>query len=171
MTFERTAIRKDLTGQRFGRLLVLWPSGKTKRGYVWAAQCDDGNVIHRTAALLLRGTVRSCGCLQKEWAAQQGRADLTTHGRSRTQEAAAYYGACDRCLNIRSKYWKRYGGRGIQFRFASFEDFFAHIGPKASPELELDRTDNDGHYEIGNVRWATPSQSNKNRRMPWKKAN
>jgi hypothetical protein len=63
--------------------------------------------------------------------------------------------------------YTNYGGRGIQFLFDSFEQFYAEIGPRPAG-LTLDRIHNDGHYEPGNVRWATRSEQNRNRRR-WKK--
>jgi hypothetical protein len=47
-----------------------------------------------------------------------------------------------------------------------FNAFLAHIGRKPSPELTLDRIDNDGDYQPGNVRWATRQQQSSNRRKP-----
>lgn len=44
-----------------------------------------------------------------------------------------------------------------------FSAFLAHIGSKSSPDLMLDRINNDGHYEPGNVRWVTSKQSASNR--------
>lgn len=78
-------------------------------------------------------------------------------------EYFAYRAARNRCTNPNNKAWHDYGGRGIEFRFTSFEEFYKHIGPK--PEgLTLDRIRNEGHYEIGNVRWATWSEQNLNKR-------
>jgi hypothetical protein len=55
--------------------------------------------------------------------------------------------------------WKDYGGRGIEFRFSSVLKaglwVLANLGKRPSPQHELDRIDNDGHYEPGNLRWAT----------------
>ena len=50
----------------------------------------------------------------------------------------------------------------IEFRFESFDQWFAELGPR--PEgMTVDRIDNDGHYEPGNVRWATQAEQNANR--------
>jgi NUMOD3 motif len=60
---------------------------------------------------------------------------------------------------------KYHGDRGIKFLFTSFEQFIAEIGRRPSPQHSLDRFPNkNGNYEPGNVRWATSSQQNKNRR-------
>jgi len=83
---------------------------------------------------------------------------------SGTPEYNAYVGARDRCRNPRTRDWIDYGGRGIEFRFTSFEQFFAEVGLKPGPEYSLDRINNNGHYEPGNVRWALLKTQNKNRR-------
>jgi regulator of sirC expression with transglutaminase-like and TPR domain len=46
----------------------------------------------------------------------------------------------------------------------SFEAFLAYIGPRPSPQHSVDRINVNGHYEPGNVRWATHSEQAKNRR-------
>lgn len=79
-------------------------------------------------------------------------------------EYHAYMAAKGRCTNRRNRSYGEYGGRGIQFRFDSFEDFLAHVGPRPSPAYSLDRIDNDGHYEMGNLRWATKRVQANNRR-------
>lgn len=81
-----------------------------------------------------------------------------------TPEYTAYINARDRCTNPRHRDFKNYGGRGIKFRFKSVHQFLAEVGRKPSPEFVLDRIDNDGHYEVGNLRWATRSESQKNQR-------
>jgi len=82
---------------------------------------------------------------------------------SKTPEYRAYQDAKQRCTNPNSGRWYTHGGRGIQFLFNNFGEFFEAVG--ARPEgMTLDRIDNDGHYESGNLRWATPSQQMSNRR-------
>jgi hypothetical protein len=86
-----------------------------------------------------------------------------SHGMNRTPEHYAYSNAKDRCTNPRSRRFSGYGGRGIKFLFTSFEQFFSLLGPR--PEgMTLDRINNDGHYEPGNVRWATWEQQYSSRR-------
>jgi hypothetical protein len=74
-----------------------------------------------------------------------------------------------RCSARTGKSYENYGARGIkvcdEWR-ADFLAFFRHIGPKPGPEYSVDRIDNDGNYEPGNVRWATRSQQAVNQRRP-----
>ena len=69
-----------------------------------------------------------------------------------------------RCENSNHHQYQDYGGRGIEFRFATFADFFAELGPRPNG-LTLDRIDNDGHYETNNVKWATRKEQVVNRRI------
>lgn len=71
-----------------------------------------------------------------------------------------------RCLNPKNKKWDRYGGRGIRIYepwINDFKEFYDYVGPRPSNQHSIDRIDNDGHYEPGNVRWATPEEQVYNR--------
>jgi len=83
-------------------------------------------------------------------------------------EYRAYIDAKRRCTNPNSQRWYTHGGRGIKFLFANFEEFLCDVGLRPNG-MTLDRIDNDGHYEPGNIRWATPSQQVSNRRNYKKK--
>jgi len=86
---------------------------------------------------------------------------MRKQGITTTPEYNIYTAAQQRCNNPNVKCFKDYGGRGIKFLFTSFEQFFAELGPR--PEgLTLDRINNDGNYEVGNVRWATRSEQRMN---------
>jgi hypothetical protein len=69
-----------------------------------------------------------------------------------------------RCTNPKSNRYYLYGERGIQVKYANYWEFLRDVGPRPSPKHSIDRINNDGHYEIGNCRWATPSEQNYNRR-------
>jgi hypothetical protein len=90
------------------------------------------------------------------------------HGWFGTSEFAAYNNAKSRCTNPNYPNYNNYGGRGIHFYFFDFEHFIGHIGPRPKG-LSLDRINNDGHYEPGNVRWATDEEQRANRRRTKKK--
>lgn len=72
-----------------------------------------------------------------------------------------------RCTDPKEITYHRYGGRGIQFKFGSVYEatcwIVQHLGVPTDTSLTLDRIDNNGHYEPGNLRWATVSQQMKNR--------
>jgi len=76
-----------------------------------------------------------------------------------------------RCNNPNDKDWHRYCGRGIKVceRWNSFENFIADVGLPPSPDLQMDRINNDGDYEPGNIRWANVYEQQVNSRhiMIW----
>lgn len=83
--------------------------------------------------------------------------------KSSTPEYSSFKHARYRCSSPKCDKWAEYGGRGIQFKFESFEQFLAEVGPRPAG-MTLDRINRNGDYEPGNVRWATKSHQNKNRR-------
>lgn len=162
LTYQTDVMRKpfnDLAGRKFGRLTVLWPEGrKWKTAVIWLCACECGAIRHVAGQSLLAKLTLSCGCYHQD--------RITTHGRTYTSEYGAYKQAKQRCINPQCAWWPEYGGRGIQFKFQSFEEFFAELGPKPGREYSLDRINNDGHYQPGNVRWATRKQQANNQRRP-----
>ena len=73
-----------------------------------------------------------------------------------------------RCTNSRHKEWENYGGRGILLKFSSRMEFILWVSANLPhPDykgVEIDRADNDGHYEPGNLRLATRTEQNRNKR-------
>lgn len=91
------------------------------------------------------------------------------HQMTYSVEYRAWKHAKERCFNPKARGYARYGGRGITMCpewVHDFAAFFVHIGPRPAKGLLLDRIDNDGHYEPGNVRWATPLVSGRNHGYP-----
>jgi hypothetical protein len=81
-------------------------------------------------------------------------------------EYNAWVSARYRCTIDKHPQWSNYGGRGIdmcQRWRESFAAFLSDMGPRPSPVHQLDRIDNDGHYEPGNCRWVTRQENLKNK--------
>lgn len=90
------------------------------------------------------------------------------HGHTTGKFSPTYQSWCSmiqRCTNPNRESWPYYGGRGITVcpRWMSFDNFLEDMGERP-PGLSLDRIDNDGNYEPGNCRWATPEEQHANRR-------
>jgi hypothetical protein len=167
---KRTRPRRlqDLSGQRFGRLVVIRKldekhpaSGHT----MFLCQCDCGQEKKAIGCMLLNGNTRSCGCLAKESGRRAGR-DAVRHGMYNTKVYHAWISMKGRCLNPRHPEYPNYGGRGItvcQRWKDSFENFLADMGVPF-PSLSLDRIDNSLGYSPDNCRWATVKQQANNKR-------
>ena len=158
-------IFQDLTGQRFNKLVVLKYIGKVKSGQSrWLCKCDCGNEHEAIGSHLKRENIKSCGCLLTT---EERSKSHIRHGWSNTPEWNSYHAAKKRCNPAFAEYNPRHAGRGIEFRFNSFEEFIEEVGPRPEPKFDysLDRyPNNDGHYEKGNVRWATRFTQAGNRR-------
>ena len=67
---------RDITDNRFGRLLVKSPTKDESGRKVWECLCDCGRTCYRTYSALNKGQAKSCGCLQKEAAKRNGQAQI-----------------------------------------------------------------------------------------------
>jgi hypothetical protein len=132
----------------------------------WLCRCSCGQTTTVDGQNLRQGGTRSCGCLTEpnldRW---------VTHGLNKGGQhplATTYHMMKRRCLQPNSRSWRNYGGRGIAICDRWINDFAAFVedvGPRPGPGYTLDRMDNDGNYQPGNVRWATASEQRLNQRL------
>ena len=150
--------RKEFVGRTFGRLTVIarfkHPSLNV---FFFKCLCQCGKVANIRANSVTGGITKSCGCFRRE--------KLKTHGQSRSAAHRLWCSIKNRCYNPHASNFQHYGGRGIKMHAEwrdSFEAFFRDVGdpPKGK---RIDRKENSGNYEPGNIRFvdAVTQQNNK----------
>jgi hypothetical protein len=150
-------------GMKFGRLTVLSDvnsNGKSHRKVLVKCECGNEKEVFLSGIKGVKAKIISCGCFRKEVMIKR----KTIHGDCRSQEYAAYSTAYQRCNNEKTRNYKDYGGRGIKFLFKNYQEFITHIGKKPTPNHSLDRIENNGNYQIGNVKWSTLEEQTLNKR-------
>lgn len=156
---------QDLTGKRFGRVLVISRAENGKHGAIrWLCLCDCGKYNTSFASGLKQGIVNSCGCLHKEVLKKIGE-KRRTHGLSKSKESYAWQHMRARCYSKKNPQYKNYGARGITVceRWFSFENFLSDMGFAPSKDHSVERIDVNGNYEPGNCKWATWKEQQRNR--------
>ena len=143
-------------GKKYNGLTVLRYHGRIDGRHYFACICGCGreSIVQKDNLKV----IKSCGCANKR---------NNTHGLTYTSEYRAWQDMKHRCYNLNDSCYKDYGDRGITVWdrwLNSFENFYEDMGPKPSPELSLDRRNNDGNYAPENCRWATDKQQANNKR-------
>src|SRR5687767_4591677 len=140
----------DLSGQTFGRWLVLRRDPDRKDRRMWICRCTCGTVSIVRQSGLLGGTSKSCGCLHLETTTARMKSSNPRfkHGHARagahTKEYWVWMQMKKRCSDPAHDFYKDYGGRGIRVCdrwISSFENFLADMGPRPSSKHSIDRMD------------------------------
>ena len=160
----------DFINKKFNSLTIIGANGhhvksNGKRLQKVLCKCDCGNYMSTTLSKVKTGHTTSCGCL----GSRHKIGDLNKrHGLSSHSLYAIWNGIIQRCENCANDNYKRYGGRGIKIciewrqDFKVFYDWCMFNGWRQG--LQIDRRENNGHYEPDNCRCVTAKINSRNRR-------
>ena len=167
--------RKDITGQKFGRLTAIRFSEMKKKRSYWVFRCECGveKIIYAQCVTAKNGSTKSCGCLSRE---NNRKARHLTHGFSRGGKRNRFFviweGISNRCKNKKNDNYFWYGGRGTKnewntierFRDDMYESYLKHVAEYGEKQTTIDRINNNGNYCRDNCKWSTWKEQQNNRR-------
>jgi hypothetical protein len=164
----------DMTGKRFGRLIVIERAeNRTNRKVaMWKCKCDCGKEVVCRGTHIRSGRTSSCGCLGIENATKA----KLKHGDAQGKHARLYGVWCNmknRCYHKKNKSYKNYGARGIRVcaewfnDYSAFKEWCYSNGYDDTAEYQqctIDRIDNDGDSSPSNCRFSTAKEQAANKR-------
>lgn len=159
--------KKDLTGKRYGKLVVeKYLRTENGKSY-WLCRCDCGNYCEAFTGMLNSGIKKSCGCLKIDRAKEVRHGDAIKG--SEYNNLYKVWGTMKRrCSTDKEDSYRNYGARGISVcdewmnDYAKFKEWAIKSGYKKG--LTIDRIDVNGNYCPENCRWLTKKQQSRNKR-------
>ena len=156
--------------QRFGTLIVTAFVGVKSTHKCYSVKCDCGNVVSNVFGFnLLQGKTSSCGKHKLSidgTYTQTNKKEKEFHNSTNSPTYRSWSSMISRCMDPRNPDFKHYGGRGITVHeewLKSYQAFVDHIGERPL-NTTIDRINVNKNYEPGNVRWASLSVQNSNKR-------
>lgn len=148
-------------GDKFNRFTVISQLPRPFRSEPerWLCLCECGRQSVVIKGNLYKGLTKSCGCLKNELLVPSG------YKKNFPELYRKFKSAKSRCNNSKNVSYPNYGGRGIKFLFkdgfVDFVNYCLEIGWKEG--LQIDRIDNNGNYERGNIRFVTHKENQNNK--------
>ena len=142
---------------------------KSKKGYSnyrnALFRCFCGKEFECRIDKIKRKDVKSCGCLQKQAMKIIGNKKIT-HGKSYHPIFPIWRAMINRCQDPNNIGYTLYGERGIKVckRWQDINNFIEDMYPTYIKGLDIDRTNNNGNYELSNCKWITRKENCNNRR-------
>lgn len=147
-------------GKVYGKWKIIRYVGIHRKLQKFETECECGTKGEHTAADLRARKSTQCIICHNRKNAEKN----IKHGLHGSKLYKVWRSMLSRCNNPNTKYYNRYGGRGIQVckRWLKFENFLQDMGER--PEgMTIDRINNDGNYEPSNCRWVSHKENCANR--------
>ncbi|QOY37065.1 hypothetical protein AWH56_005335 [Anaerobacillus isosaccharinicus] len=151
------SILNDLTGQQFGKLIVLERARNSKSGNArWICKCICEKITTVIGSHLRSGHTTSCGC---------NKISDKANGHAKERLYRIWTGMHRRCYDRNADNYKWYGGKGIFIceewhNFLTFREWSLDNG--YNDELTIDRIDSYKNYSPDNCRWQTQKKQMNN---------
>ena len=147
----------DLSGKKFGRLLVLNDGGRRNRKMLWQCLCDCGTLLLVKSQSLILGTTQSCGCWHNEIVSNQ-------RWKGYKEISRTYWSSVVLCAERRNhqfditieQAWDLYLKQNKKCAISGIPIIFSRSFTREARKIQtcsLDRIDSNKGYIIDNVQW------------------